>query len=366
MIPLIRPQIPNPVDTLKYWRESEIAGQYTNFGPLYEKLSRQLSFYSGRKAVPVTNGTAAITIALLTTCEIGSRVAVPNFTVPATIQAVLSAGMIPVILPTDEKTWCISPAALADKKDCYDVFIVVSPFGYFVDVAQYEAIARNCEKKIVYDFAGAWGQFPETDFPVTYSFHATKNFAIGEGGCVTFSSDEDVLIARSSINFGYLPGRTIKQKFCQNAKLDELRCAVALAVLEKYDDIKNLIDRKRLVYRRYLDALSEFMPIEGISLYRVYGGAPSLCVFRFPNMARCIEENSPKHGFLTRQYYEPVVNKFEAFRDVVSFVQTDCFFEHCCALPSAPTDPEFLQIVSGMKDLYTRWDREYAERHKTS
>ena len=67
------------------------------------------------------------------------------------------------------------------------------------------------------------------------SFHATKPFAIGEGGAV-FSRDPDVVaeISRTA-NFAFDSERRPQSPWGINAKLDELHAATALAVLDGFD-----------------------------------------------------------------------------------------------------------------------------------
>lgn len=351
MIPLIRPSVPAPEKWMEYYTRSIRAGHYSNFGPVHEMLTKRLAWYTGRPTLPVTNGTSAITVALLATCRPKTRVALPAFTVPATLQAVLSAGMIPVIFPCDPGTWTINMQKLRAWDHLYDAFIVVSPFGYAVQTDAYDKIAASFGKTVVYDFAGGWGQFPDTRFPVTYSFHATKNFSIGEGGCVSFASPEEFSRAKSIVNFGYEGARNVRISYCQNAKLDELRSAVALSVLDSHADLLQRIENKRRLYGRYLKAI-DFTEIEAAPDDMATHGFPSLCVFRIPGMAKKIEESSQQLGFVTRRYYEPLVNRMDVAGSMVSLPEgKDSFFADMCALPSAPTDPEFDKIVRGLKSI---------------
>jgi dTDP-4-amino-4,6-dideoxygalactose transaminase len=69
------------------------------------------------------------------------------------------------------------------------------------------------------------------------SFHATKPFAVGEGGAV-FTADPEIMAAMEGLaNFGLDVSGRITRPHGLNAKMSELHAAVALAVLDDFDDI---------------------------------------------------------------------------------------------------------------------------------
>jgi dTDP-4-amino-4,6-dideoxygalactose transaminase len=70
-----------------------------------------------------------------------------------------------------------------------------------------------------------------------FSFHATKPFAVGEGGLVV-ARDPDVAERVGQLaNFGLGRGREVVGDPGLNAKLSELQCATALAVLDGYPEV---------------------------------------------------------------------------------------------------------------------------------
>jgi dTDP-4-amino-4,6-dideoxygalactose transaminase len=70
-----------------------------------------------------------------------------------------------------------------------------------------------------------------------FSFHATKPFAIGEGGLVTVPDAEQAEKVQRLTNFGLDTRTHISVDAGLNAKLSEMHCAIALAVLDRYDDV---------------------------------------------------------------------------------------------------------------------------------
>jgi dTDP-4-amino-4,6-dideoxygalactose transaminase len=79
------------------------------------------------------------------------------------------------------------------------------------------------------------------------SFHATKPFAIGEGGAV-FTRDRALYEKiEHAVNFGLRPDRSVAMARGLNAKMSELHAATALAVLDEYEPI--LESRRRTAAR---------------------------------------------------------------------------------------------------------------------
>src|SRR5204862_6418738 len=68
-----------------------------------------------------------------------------------------------------------------------------------------------------------------------FSFHVTKPFAVAEGGIVTAGDPVVADRLRSLINFGFDETRTSLVPGL-NGKMSELHAAMALAMLDRYDD----------------------------------------------------------------------------------------------------------------------------------
>jgi dTDP-4-amino-4,6-dideoxygalactose transaminase len=344
MIPLTRPQLPDQDKWLKHFEQSRRAGQYTNFGPCFEEAVRILSWHLGGPTLPVANGTMAITVALLARgLKPGAKIGVPDFTMPATLTAVIAAGMEPQVLPTSEMSWCLDLTAFDVAAPQLDAAIVVSPFGFRVQTPFYDEIAAKHKIPLVYDFAGAFGQFPSTPHPVTYSFHATKNSSIGEGGCILFSDQQEFNKAKELSNFDYGLGRQLNSFRGVNAKMDEVHCAMVLAMMEDFWKIKERWNSKKQLYRKYSAEL--FDVLETNSLYKE--GFPSMVVFRTPEYAEKLERESVKYGMTLRRYYHPTLSKMRAL-GISS--HTD-YFDSCLAFPSSVSDTELEKIVRNVRAI---------------
>lgn len=341
-IPLVRPLLPNATLVDKYLDNSHAANQWSNFGPNYHLAVQMLHTRTNRHMVPVTNGTVAIQLACQTVLPIGSRVAMPDYTHIGTYCGVRDAKMESVFLSTDICTWTISLEDLEDFKDEYDAFIVVSPFGYNVDIEPYEEFAAAENKIIIYDFAGAWGQFPDTEFPVCYSLHATKSFCTGEGGLVSFKDPNEAEICRRLTNFNTYPDGTIKEDVGANYKMDEIRLAYLCAHLEDYSKIEQRINRRKKVWAKYNQELGD-----GTNEIQ---DTPSLCVF--PYMGE-IDPNEIQN-FFCKFYYPLLTSDMKQLNNIKRLNFSGYYFNNCLALPIDVSDDEQDIIIKEIKNALQR------------
>jgi dTDP-4-amino-4,6-dideoxygalactose transaminase len=92
------------------------------------------------------------------------------------------------------------------------------------------------------------------ELPVAMSFHATKAFATGEGGCV--ASTESAMIQRigQALNFGFSGSRDSAIPSL-NGKLSEYHAAVGLAALEEWNATSEATARVLDLYRESFNRL---------------------------------------------------------------------------------------------------------------
>lgn len=346
-IPLIRPLTPNVRGGTHLYLGAVNSGILSNYGPVHEQLRSKLQDIAGGHVVPVTSGTAAIEVALAVSgLEPGDRVMIPDFTHSGTLLAIVRAGLVPVLAGVDPKTWCLRPEeaeqAIRDSK--IDGVIVVSPFGYEVDIVAWEAVQDRSGFTLLFDFAGAFGHFPRTNAPVCYSFHPTKNFGVSEGGMILFRSERQAKAARRIANFDTLPNREIASTRGGNFKLDELRSAFLLASLEarQLRDVELRIDQKR----ETLDYYRKNIPGAFVPDGKKY---PSLCVLgNLP--AGALEHASETLGITFKRYY-PLLSSMPCLAEVPRLSTSSEVMKNCCALPSDVTLDEADRVVDIVKSF---------------
>jgi dTDP-4-amino-4,6-dideoxygalactose transaminase len=152
------------------------------------------SWMGARYAVAVSSCTAAIEMALTALgLPPGSPVLTPTLTFCGAVQAIVHAGLRPVLIDCDERTLTVSQegvAAAAAKRGAA-AMVIQHMAGYPVDGNELSVAAGIPVANIVEDAAHGLGASVR-DRPVgsdsraaCFSFYATKNLPIGEGGAVT-------------------------------------------------------------------------------------------------------------------------------------------------------------------------------------
>jgi dTDP-4-amino-4,6-dideoxygalactose transaminase len=250
-----KPQLPPVAEIAAYYARSEEAGWFSNRGPCHELLTERLEARLGPevRCVPVGNATLGLMVGLR--ALVGARpeareVVLPSFTFAATVDAVLWAGLEPVFVDVEPRSWHMDPAALraalAARKGRVAAVLACSTFGVPpapAHRAAWEAAAREAGAALLVDSAAGFGATGEDGAPLgrqgdaeVFSFHATKPFAIGEGGLLTTTDPEVAARATRLANFGFEDG-VVHDAPGLNAKLPEWSAATALAVLDGYDDV---------------------------------------------------------------------------------------------------------------------------------
>ncbi len=255
-VPFLRPQLPSLAAIGEYYRMAEEARFFSNGGPCERLLRTRLSEYlGGVGCVPVDNATNGIMVALravLDAAGTGDRpyVVMPSYTFVATAGSVRMLGYEPYFIDVDPRAWQVDADALADvlalQHDEVAAVLLTNTFGLPPATAVHDRWLETCERygvPVVVDAAAGFGAEDDrgarsgrSAVPHVFSFHATKTFAIGEGGLVT-TTDPDLLERIEALHsFGFINGR-IAVHAGVNAKMDELHAASALAVLDHYDDV---------------------------------------------------------------------------------------------------------------------------------
>jgi dTDP-4-amino-4,6-dideoxygalactose transaminase len=149
--------------------------------------------------VAVSSCTAAIEMALTALgLPPGAPVLTPTLTFCGAVQAIVHAGLRPVLVDTDEATLTVSAEGVAKAaRNGAAAMVIQHMGGYPVDGAELAAAAGIPDRNVVEDAAHGLGATiggrPVGSFcrAGCFSFYATKNLPIGEGGAIT-STDGDL------------------------------------------------------------------------------------------------------------------------------------------------------------------------------
>ncbi|MGZ6858216.1 MAG: DegT/DnrJ/EryC1/StrS family aminotransferase [Blastococcus sp.] len=164
-------------------------------GPLTFDFERQFADWVGASdAIAVSSCTAAIELSLRALrLRPGTPVLTPTMTFCGAVQAIVHAGLQPVLLDVDEATLTLSPetVAAAASRTRPGAMVLQHHAGYPAPVPELTDAAGLPSWAVVEDAAHALGAtlgsraVGTLSAATCFSFYATKNLPIGEGGAIT-------------------------------------------------------------------------------------------------------------------------------------------------------------------------------------
>jgi len=272
MINVTKTYLPNIEKYKKYIDRIYKSGWLTNNGDLVRELERRLADYLGvPHVILTTNGTLALQVAYRV-LELKGEVITTPFTFIATTSSLIWEKLTPIFADIEPDTFNIDPLKIENKINKNTSAILgVHVFGNICAVDKIEEIAKRHQLKVIYDAAHAFGikshshKIGEFGDISVFSFHATKIFHTIEGGALAVRDGNLAEKARLIINFG-IPGPDQIATLGINAKMNEFQAAMGLCVL---DDLDSIIERRRLVYIRYQEALHQ---INGLTFQHIVPG----------------------------------------------------------------------------------------------
>jgi dTDP-4-amino-4,6-dideoxygalactose transaminase len=181
------------------------------------------------------------------------------------------AGCRPVVVDVAADDWLTDSAALEEAFAAKDIAaaVLVVPFGIACDLSRLLEICSRHGVPVVIDNASGLGgplnALPERAVEV-YSMHATKPFAIGEGGAIRMRP-EMLRGFRYALNFGLERG-VPHGGWGINGKLPEVLAAIGMAVLDDYDVVLKV---RQGVAQKYIELLRGF---SGLKFRQMAAAAP--------------------------------------------------------------------------------------------
>lgn len=176
-------------------------------GPRVARFEADFAAYKGTTAAhvaAVNSCTAALHVSLVAAgLDRGAEVITTPLTFCATVNAIIHAGLTPVLADVDPITQCISSAAIEAAITPRTQAIVPVHFaGHPCEMDRIMAIAEKHKLVVIEDCAhaveteyhgrkaGTFGDFG------CFSFYSTKNVVTGEGGMILSRSEEKIARAR--------------------------------------------------------------------------------------------------------------------------------------------------------------------------
>lgn len=250
---LMRPEIGNEELTLiKKVFKSKILTE----GSTTKEFENEVAKYVGTKyAIATTSATTALHACFESLNIAGKKVLVSDFTFPATAQAILLAGGIPMLVDVDLESMNVTSEIIKNSLgDEIDVISPVAIFGNSLENQIYD-LRRKLGIKIVEDAATNLGTKLGNYYTgklanlTCFSFHPRKIITTGEGGMIT--TDNDVLAKKivSYKTFGKVNSKFVTMG--TNYKISDILSAIGLAQISKLESII----KKRIMMAKIYDEL---------------------------------------------------------------------------------------------------------------
>jgi dTDP-4-amino-4,6-dideoxygalactose transaminase len=220
------------------------------------------SFVGSKYCIGVASGLDALELSLRAfNFPSGSKVIVPSNTYIATVLSIFNAGLKPVFVEPDIRTYNIDPEKIEEKITSETVAImVVHLYGKCCEMDKIMAIAKKHNLKVIEDCAQAHGALFNGQKTGSFgdmgafSFYPTKNLgSLGDAGAITTSNSEFAGDVKKLRNYG----SEIKYHndlMGKNSRLDEIQAAFLLVKFKRLDEI---INHKRKLAALYSQGLKE-------------------------------------------------------------------------------------------------------------
>ena len=267
--------------------EKVLRSGWLGTGPRVAQFERDFASYKGMQpshVAAVNSCTAALHVSMVAAgLDHGAEVITTPLTFCATVNAIIHAGLTPVLADVDPVTQCIDPAAIeAAITPRTQAILPVHFAGRPCDMDQIMSIADKHKLRVIEDCAHAI----ETEFKGRkagtfgdfgcFSFYATKNVVTGEGGMILARDESHIAHAKVLAlhgmskdawhrfgDKGYKHYQVVECGFKYN--MMDLQAALGIHQLSRVDD--NWLRRQGVwsKYQRELADLPVGLPLEPLA-----------------------------------------------------------------------------------------------------
>lgn len=285
----------------------------TNRGQLVLELEEKLKSYLNVKHLTLTaNGTLPIQIAIKAMQLKGQIITTP-FSYIATTSSIVWENCTPIFVDIHPEYLTIDETKIEEViTEKTSAILATHVFGNPCAVEEIERIAKKYKLKVIYDAAHCFGVNYKDNSIFNYgdvstcSFHATKIFHTGEGGCWITNNDE----LQKTLYYHHNFGHKNQEEFYglgTNAKMSELQAAMGLAVyncidkifegrkkaVETYNKLLNHCEIQKLKIREHTDWNYHYYPV----------------IFKSEEQLLKVKTKLNEHNVFPRRYFYPSLNR---------------------------------------------------------
>ncbi len=306
-----------PLDLIavgEFLKASEASNHWANFGPVSRQIeaaiAKALNLDESLRVVMCASGTAAMHGIINlheTLAEKDLRWVTSSFGYYSSIQG---------------------PLRNADVSDCdddgmldlaeldpttFDGMVVTNTFGQKKSMDKYLRYAAAHGKILCVDAAMAFGSH-QHGANECISFHHTKPWGFGEGGCAIVAAEHENLF-RSIICFGHEPGEEVNRR-ASNGKISDVSCAFGMMRLQQ---METLGGQYREQYRR-IARIGRQVGLGILSDVDEHPGIPASVPFLTPLALEDFKDPVVPTG----RYYHPLTKAEKAFDIYDRIVNVPC------------------------------------------
>ncbi|MEM7086142.1 MAG: DegT/DnrJ/EryC1/StrS family aminotransferase [Bacteroidota bacterium] len=234
---------------------------YYILGAKVSQFEDEFAAYCGSQhCIGVGNGLDALRLILegyklLGRLKEGDEVLVASNTFVATILAIKQAGMVPILVETEESTYNFNLTELNDHiSERTKAVMPVHLYGQLAPMDEVQDLARRYGLLVIEDAAQAHGakhhngkRAGNIGDAAGFSFYPAKNLgALGDGGAVTTSDDQLAAAIAQLRNYGS-SSKYVNDVVGINSRLDEIQAAFLSCKLNLLDEDNS--ERRRIAAR---------------------------------------------------------------------------------------------------------------------
>lgn len=350
LVPFIRPALPSVAALGPDLAAIASSNWYSNFGPYERSFRDAISDYLGGDLSVVTvnsatTGLMAALASLLPRGEGTSSIAIASFTFAAGAQAIIWHGYQPAWIDVDPVSLQPSISAfreLYSQDPKVRAILLTNTFGIGnSEIQEWEALANELSIPLIIDSAAGFGSRYTDRERVglrgaceVFSFHATKPFAIGEGGAIVTRDRDLAEKMRQFTNFGF-DGPNGATRVGLNGKLQELNAAIGLHQLSTFNAA---VQHRQEILAHYV---SEFAALPLTTPLGAQKSSVCFASFTFSSNASLMSALSALRlaSVDARSYYSPSLHRqsfFSARAPLVALPYTDSLGDRTISLPVLP------------------------------
>lgn len=322
-------------------------------GKYIDEFETRFADYCGAKyAVATTSCATAMLLALETLGVVaGDEVITTDFTMIATLAAIVRSRATPVLVDVEPDTWCIDPDKIEAKINRNTRVIMPVPiYGYPVDSVAIQRIAKKHGLIVIEDAAEAIGtrysdgrMVGSTSDMTCFSFYINKLINCGEGGMLVTNSKDFADRARRLKSYDTDPdNRFVHQNLGFNYRMTNVTASIGCAQMDRIDQFTAAKRHIAEMYRERLGKLVGLtLPVERegcVNSYWVYGVLLPPEVDRDVFIQKLADKGVETRRFFYPMHRQPALLNMGLFvNETMDYPVTSNISDHGLYLPNGVT-----------------------------